>query len=100
MVIEVEHRTVSIVFPTTGETRVYARADAPLTRVRFRVGDWVERQDGLLLQVLEVREANGLVVYQCDDESGQSVQLAEGRLSNFLKLNQPGERPVKWDVKR
>ena len=36
MVIEIEHRTVSIVFPATGETRIYARADAPLTRVRWR----------------------------------------------------------------
>ncbi|MCP4386840.1 MAG: hypothetical protein GY802_00970, partial [Gammaproteobacteria bacterium] len=46
MVIEIEHRTVSIVFPATGETRIYARADAPLTRVRFREGDWIEKQNG------------------------------------------------------
>ncbi len=60
MVIEIEHRTVSIVFPATGETRIYARADAPLTRVRFREGDWVEHQDGRILQVIEVIESNGL----------------------------------------
>ena len=29
MVIEIEHRTVSIVFPATGETRIYARALMP-----------------------------------------------------------------------
>ncbi len=53
MVIEIEHRTVSIVFPATGETRIYARADAPLSRVRFRAGDWIERQDGEVLQVVQ-----------------------------------------------
>ncbi len=100
MVIEIEHRTVSIVFPATGETRIYARADAPLTRVRFRDGDWIERQDGEILQVLELTESNGLIVYRCEDEHGTRVDLAEGRLSNFLQLNQPGERLLNAQIDR
>jgi ATP-dependent helicase HepA len=100
MVIEIEHRTVSIVFPATGETRIYARADAPLTRVRFREGDWVEKQDGLILRVLELTEANGLIVYNCEDEHGNRVALPEGRLSNFLQLNQPGERLLNAQIDR
>ncbi len=100
MVIEIEHRTVSIVFPATGETRIYARADAPLTRVRFREGDWVEKQDGLILRVLELTEANGLIVYNCEDEHGDRVELPEGRLSNFLQLNQPGERLLNAQIDR
>jgi ATP-dependent helicase HepA len=100
MVIEIEHRTVSIVFPATGETRIYARADAPLTRVRFREGDWVEKQDGLILKVLELTEANGLIVYNCEDEHGNRVELPEGRLSNFLQLNQPGERLLNAQIDR
>ena len=100
MVIEIEHRTVSIVFPATGETRIYARADAPLTRVRFREGDWVEKQDGLILRVLELTETNGLIVYDCEDEHGNRVELPEGRLSNFLQLNQPGERLLNAQIDR
>jgi ATP-dependent helicase HepA len=100
MVIEIEHRTVSIVFPATGETRIYARADAPLTRVRFREGDWVEKQDGLILRVLELTEVNGLIAYQCEDEHGNRVELPEGRLSNFLQLNQPGERLLNAQIDR
>ena len=100
MVIEIEHRTVSIVFPATGETRIYARVDAPLTRVRFREGDWVEKQDGLILRVLELTEANGLIVYNCEDEHGNRVELPEGRLSNFLQLNQPGERLLNAQIDR
>ena len=92
MVIEIEHRTVSIIFPATGETRIYARADAPLTRVRFREGDWVEKHDGENLQVLGLSESNGLIVYHCADERGNAADLPEGRLSNFLQPNQPAER--------
>ncbi len=100
MVIEIEHRTVSIVFPATGETRIYARADAPLSRVRFRAGDWIERQDGEVLKVLELTESNGLIVYECEDEHQQPVKLPEGRLSNFLQLNQPGERLLNGQIDR
>ena len=100
MVIEVEHRTVSIVFPASGESRIYARADAPLTRVRFRDGDWVERQDGEILRVLELSESDGLIRYHCEDEHGTRVDLPEGRLSNFLQLNQPGERLLNAQIDR
>ena len=100
MVIEIEHRTVSIVFPATGETRIYARADAPLTRVRFREGDWVEKQDGEILKILELSDVNGLIVYRCEDEHGNRSDLPEGRLSNFLQLNQPGERLLNAQIDR
>jgi ATP-dependent helicase HepA len=100
MVIEIEHRTVSIVFPATGEKRIYARADAPLTRVRFREGDWIEKQDGEVLQILQVTENAGLIVYRCEDEQGNAVDLPEGRLSNFLQLNQPAERLLNAQVDR
>ncbi|MDH3759756.1 MAG: RNA polymerase-associated protein RapA [Gammaproteobacteria bacterium] len=100
MVIEIEHRTVSIIFPATGETRIYARADAPLTRVRFREGDWIEKQSGENLQILRVTENAGLIVYRCEDEQGNAVDLPEGRLSNFLQLNQPAERLLNAQVDR
>ena len=100
MVIEIEHRTVSIVFPATGETRIYARADAPLTRVRFRVGEWVEKQTGEMLLVSAVDENAGLIVYQCENAQGEAVELPEGRLSNFIQLNQPGERLLNAQIDR
>ncbi len=100
MVIEIEHRTVSIIFPATGETRIYARADAPLTRVVFREGDWVEKQTGESLQIVAVDESAGLIVYRCVDEHGQQVDLPEGRLSNFLQLNQPAERLLNAQIDR
>ena len=100
MVIEIEHRTVSIVFPATGETRIYARADAPLTRVRFREGEWVEKQDGESLRITAIDETAGLIVYRCEDEHGNRVDLPEGRLSNFIQLNQPAERLLNAQIDR
>ena len=49
MVIEIEHRRVSIIFPATAEIRTYARQDAPLTRVRFKSGDWVQNQSDQMM---------------------------------------------------
>ena len=63
-VVEVEHRTVSIIFPATNETRTYARQDAPLSRVRFNPGDWVQNQQGEDLKVVELNESAGLINYQ------------------------------------
>ncbi len=100
MVIEIEHRTVSIIFPATTEIRIYARQDAPLTRVRFNPGDWVQNQDGRLLQVAKLDESNGLIAYHCADEAGQPVLLPEGKLNNYLQLNRPGERLLNGQIDR
>ena len=100
MVIEIEHRTVSIVFPATTETRIYARQNAPLSRVRFKPGDWIQNQRNEALKVVELEESNGLILYLCEDENGQPVTLAEGKLSNFLQLNRPGERLLNGQIDR
>ena len=98
MVIEVEHRTVSIIFPATGEVRVYAKQSAPLSRVGFSEGDVVSDQDGRELRVQSVEENNGLRVYRCLDAEGQPVRLPEGKIDNFLQLNQPLQRLLNGQI--
>ncbi len=100
MVTEIEHRTVSIVFPATGENRLYARADAPLSRVRFAKGDSIASQAGEELIVVELAESAGLIIYHCEDEVGKLVQLPEGRLNHSLQLNQPAERLLNSQIDR
>ena len=100
MVIEVEHRTVSIIFPATTETRIYARQGAPLSRVRFNPGDWIQNQQGDNLKVVDLDESTGLIVYRCEDEAGQLVQLPEGKLSNYLQLNRPADRLLNGQIDR
>lgn len=88
----VEHRIVTIVFGTTGETRSYAKLSAPLTRVVFKTGDVVSSHDNITLKVTAVHEYNGLIVYSGVSESGDSIELAEEQLAHHLQLNRPAER--------
>lgn len=88
----VEHRAISIAFGTVNETRSYARLSAPLTRVIFKVGDVVSSHDGISLQIKQVDEQDGLVVYSGVSESGDWIKLAEEQLAHHLQLNRPAER--------
>ncbi len=45
------------------ENRVYARTDAPVTRVTFNVGDVIECQEGWSLSVEQVIEDKGILTY-------------------------------------
>ena len=91
-ILKVEHRTVSVVFIATGETRTYARETAPLTRVEFAVGDRIITQDGTAVTVEQVDEQQGLLTYIGKDAAGKLCQVAESQLDNFLQLNRPSER--------
>ena len=90
-VLNVEHRTVTMLFHATGETRIYAKQTAPLTRVRFAAGDSVRSAEGWDLHVTDVEEHDGLLVYiGLRDE--QAAVLDETKLDNFIKLNRPADR--------
>ncbi|MEW8067918.1 MAG: RNA polymerase-associated protein RapA, partial [Candidatus Thiodiazotropha endolucinida] len=91
-VVECQGRTVSIHFPAVGETRVYARQGAPLTRVAFSVGDRVESRDGDTLLVSRVIEKNGCLNYLGEDQTGRQSTLAEADLNDSLRIDQPQQR--------
>ena len=55
-VLLVEQRTVTVLYLATGDTRTYAQHSAPLTRVRFAVGDSVRSHDGLEIRVQNASE--------------------------------------------
>lgn len=102
-VLTVEHRTVQIVFMATGETRVYAKKGAPLTRVKFVEGDMIPSAEGLEVCVTALHEVDGLISYEYLDDDGNPGLLPETQLDNFIQLNRPGERlftsqidPDKW----
>ena len=92
MVVSVEHRTVTLVFPAGAETRTYAREGAPLSRVVFAPGDAVLDSEGDNLVVESVSEHNGLLVYQGRDGHGQPRTLDERELNAGMQLNRPAER--------
>ncbi|MDX2475939.1 MAG: RNA polymerase-associated protein RapA, partial [Gammaproteobacteria bacterium] len=102
-VLSVDERTVTIVFIASGETRIYSRQTAPLSRIVFAIGDTISSHDGVNIKVAAVNEEKGLVTYIGQDENGQAVELEEAGLDNFIQLNRPTERllnnqvdPDKW----
>jgi ATP-dependent helicase HepA len=92
MVIEVNPRTVTILFPKSEETRVYARQNAPLSRIRFNEGDAISDTDGKHWTVSAVHERQFVLRYDVMDENGEASTLAETKLSPNIQLSRPSER--------
>lgn len=91
-ILAVDHRTVTVVFLATGETRVYAKQTAPLTRVRFSAGDCIISHEGLGMMVDHVSEQDGLITYHGLGENGKRTEIPEAQLDNFIQLSQPVDR--------
>ncbi len=97
-VIAVEHRTVSILFIATGETRTYAKESAPLTRIRFNIGDEISDIHKRKLTVVDVFDEDALIVYQVKTETGEIEILEERDLDTSIQLNKPLERLISGQV--
>jgi ATP-dependent helicase HepA len=91
-VLESDQRTVTILFMATGDTRIYAKQTAPLTRVVFAPGDSVRDHKNRTLKISSVTEQDGLLCYFGTRENGTPGELEEGLLDHFIQLNRPIER--------
>lgn len=92
-ILEVEHRQITVVFLATGETRIYAKETAPLTRVAFLPGDNVTSHEGWQLRIENVIDEDGLLSYSgIRDDSGEKALLNEAGLDNFLQFRSPRDR--------
>ena len=107
MVMDAEPNRVTVLFLATGDKRVYARDNAPLTRVRFSEGDVVESADYTKITVQQVQEHGGLLTYIGFDEDGQLQQIDEMELNHHIQFNKPQDRlftgqfdPTAWFLLR
>ena len=85
-------QTLTLLYPATGETRLYRRTNSPLTRIAFEPGETVSSREGWTLQVVSVQEERGLLVYTGLDNDGQTRQLSETDLDHLISLDKPRER--------
>lgn len=101
-VVAVDARTVTLMFAASEENRVYARNDAPVTRVVFSAGDIVDCQQGWALQVEEVVEDNGVMTYiGTREDSGETgVKLREIMLSHQIRFNKPQDKLFAGQIDR
>lgn len=90
-VLQVAHRTLLIGFDAAGETRQYALANAPITRLRFDAGEVVFDRAGNRSIIEAVAEQDGLLHYTVR-QGQQQHALPETELSPLLSLSQPLKR--------
>ena len=97
----IEHRFVNIVFTATGESRQYAKANAPLTRVIFNNGDLIPSHEGWMLKVESNSEAHGILTYHgIRQDTLEETSLKEVMIDHFIKFNKPHDRLLNSQVDR
>lgn len=101
-VVALDARTVTLMFAASEENRVYARNDAPVTRVTFNAGDVVESQEGWSLKVEQVVEDQGLLSYigSREDSGEDGIVLREIMLSNQIRFNKPQDKLYAGQIDR
>ncbi|ADU67964.1 RNA polymerase-associated protein RapA [Pantoea sp. At-9b] len=93
-VVALDTRMVTLMFPATGENRLYARNDSPVTRVIFNPGDTVTSHEGWQMRVDDVRNENDLITYigtRLDTEES-NVLMREVMLDSKLVFSKPQDR--------
>lgn len=92
-VVATDERTVTMLFPATGESRSYALRGAPLTRITFDIGETANHHEGWSFLVENTEEKDGLITYvgmRTDDQS--TVSVKETFIAHNYQLNEPEER--------
>lgn len=96
VLIDVDERSISILFPKSDETRVYARNNAPLSRIVFNVNDEVQDQEGAKWQVESIEDRNGVLRYNVmrtlANGEAERKALNETRIGAHIQLSKPLDR--------
>ncbi|MBN6066307.1 RNA polymerase-associated protein RapA [Aggregatibacter actinomycetemcomitans] len=96
----IEHRQLVIDFPAAQEQRIYALHNAPLSRVQFRIGDWIQHMEGWRGEVLNVMENNGLLFYLVRQPNQQERVVNETELAHQISFSRPQERLFSAQIDR
>ncbi len=100
-VVAIEGRMLSLLFPASGETRIYAKDEAPVTRVQFHVGDLITSHEEWQLKIEEIEQVSGVLIYKGNrTDTGEPAVLREMFLNHFLKFNKPQDRLFAGQIDR
>ena len=92
IVIEVEHRRVTMLFMAVEDSRVYAIDNTPLTRIRFKAGEIIQSQHHGPLTVHSVTEHDGVLTYEAISAEGERYHVPERELDHVIQLSTPVDR--------
>ena len=92
-VVAIEGRMLTLLFAASGEQRLYSIQEAPVTRVRFNIGDEVLSHADWTLLVSDIEENDNLITYLgTRTDTGEETKLKETFLNNFIKFNKPQDK--------
>lgn len=100
MITALDFRSVTLHFPATDETRIYAMAQAPLTRIALNKGEQLHHQAGWQGEVLDVQEMNGLLFYLVKNAQGEEIIVNEKELSPIISFSQAKDRLFSSQIDR
>lgn len=100
MITALDFRSVTLHCPATDETRIYAVAQAPLTRIALNKGEQLHHQTGWQGEVLDVQEMNGLLFYLVKNAQGEDVIVNEKELSPIISFSQAKDRLFSSQIDR
>ena len=100
MITALDFRSVTLHFPATDETRIYAVAQAPLTRIALNKGEQLHHQAGWQGEVLDVQEMNSLLFYLVKNAQGEEIIVNEKELSPIISFSQAKDRLFSSQIDR
>ena len=100
IITALDFRSVTLHFPATDETRIYAVAQAPLTRIALNKGEQLHHQAGWQGEVIDVQEMNGLLFYLVKNAQGEDVIVNEKELSPIISFSQAKDRLFSAQIDR
>ncbi len=101
IVSAVDNRAITIQFPAAEEERIYAVAVAPLTRVQFQVGDVINASEGWQMEVSQVIENQGVILYLGKRlDTQEEVVLPEMGLDHKVSFSRPQDRLFSAQIDR
>ena len=99
-ILNVDFRSVTVLFAASQETRTYSVRQAPLTRVVFGSGDCIDAAEGWQLNVDDTKEVDGLIVYIGETDDGELCELSEAQIADNMQFNQARDRLLTGQVDR
>lgn len=100
-VVAIDDRTLTLLFPASGDNRHYTLKEAPLTRVIYNAGDTVKCHEEWSLTVQDVQDNQGLITYVGPrTDNGEVVELRETLLDHNIRFNKPQDRLFTGQIDR
>jgi ATP-dependent helicase HepA len=92
IVLDLANRRLTLSFPAAGERRTYAVDNAPISRVKYEVGEQVRHQNGTKIRLTKVVEQAGCLLYTGITKDDAEIVFPEFELDSFVQFSTPRDR--------